>query len=50
MKQILLDLDRTFYTHRDFAEKDGEGQQKLFNVLAVYAGKVNPEVGYCQGG
>jgi hypothetical protein len=49
MKQILLDLDRTFYTHRDLMEKGGEGQKKLFNVLAVYAGKVNPGVGYCQG-
>ena len=30
-------------------EKGGEGQTKLFHILAVYAGKVNPEVGYCQG-
>lgn len=28
--------------------KHGEGQQKLFNILAVYA-SYNPEVGYCQG-
>jgi hypothetical protein len=37
MDQIVLDLDRTFYTHRMFVEKNGPGQRALFNVLAVYA-------------
>ena len=46
--QISLDLDRTFYTHKMFMEKGGEGQQALFNILAVYA-RLNPSVGYCQG-
>eukprot|EP00039_Didymoeca_costata_P005364 m.80934 g.80934 ORF g.80934 m.80934 type:complete len:573 (-) comp12785_c0_seq7:462-2180(-) len=49
VKQITLDLDRTFYTHQDFKDKGGIGQTKLFNILAVYAGRVNPDVGYCQG-
>ena len=29
-------------------DRDGPGQQMLFNILAVYA-RVNPKVGYCQG-
>ena len=44
VKQIMLDLDRTFYTHRDLMDKGGPGQQRLFNILAVYAAKVNPKV------
>ncbi len=44
MAQIMLDLDRTFYTHRMFIAKDGEGQQALFNVLAAYA-RFNPAIG-----
>lgn len=36
LNQISLDLDRTFYTHKMFMEKGGEGQKKLFNVLATY--------------
>ncbi|EGD72297.1 hypothetical protein PTSG_00316 [Salpingoeca rosetta] len=48
VKQIRLDLDRTFYTHVMFMECDGEGQQELFRVLAVYAA-YNKETGYCQG-
>lgn len=48
IKQIRLDLGRTFYTHRLFMERDGAGQRMLFNILAVYA-RVNPRVGYCQG-
>ena len=42
-----LDLSRTFFTHRLYMERDGPGQQSLFNVLASYA-RVNPVVGYCQ--
>ena len=48
MRQIRLDLDRTFYTHMMFMHKDGQGQQELFRILAVYA-SCNPAVGYCQG-
>lgn len=48
LKQIDLDLDRTFYDHKNLMEKGGEGQQILWNILAVYA-RVNPKVGYCQG-
>ena len=35
LKQIDLDLHRTFYTHRQFAEPGGEGQQVLADVLAT---------------
>eukprot|EP00040_Diaphanoeca_grandis_P043805 m.10316 g.10316 ORF g.10316 m.10316 type:complete len:638 (-) comp8245_c0_seq1:227-2140(-) len=48
LKQIQLDLDRTFYNHSLLMIKDGPGQQSLFNMLAVYA-RVNRAVGYCQG-
>jgi hypothetical protein len=48
VKQIELDLHRTFYTHELLVEKEGEGQKKLFRILAAYA-RVNPAVGYCQG-
>ena len=48
VNQIRLDLDRTFYTHKLFMDKEGEGQQKLFRILALYA-RVNPHTGYCQG-
>ena len=37
LKQIELDLDRTFYDHKNLIEKDGPGQQVLRNVLTVYA-------------
>ena len=46
--QIRLDVDRTFYTHQMFMERGGEGQQKLFRILTLYA-RVNPRTGYCQG-
>eukprot|EP00049_Salpingoeca_infusionum_P007035 m.114682 g.114682 ORF g.114682 m.114682 type:complete len:836 (-) comp13548_c1_seq4:92-2599(-) len=48
VRQISLDLDRTFYTHAMFMERGGQGQQELFNILTAYAA-FNPEVGYCQG-
>lgn len=48
VRQIGLDLHRTFYTHRMFRERGGEGQQALYRVLSVYA-RYNPSVGYCQG-
>lgn len=46
--QITLDLDRTFYTHTRFRERQGPGQQQLFRVLTLYA-RVCPRTGYCQG-
>ena len=39
VRQIKLDLHRTFYTHRMFREQGGEGQQKLYRILLVYARK-----------
>lgn len=46
--QIALDLNRTFYNHSLFKDRDGEGQIKLFNVLNAYSFH-NQTVGYCQG-
>ena len=45
---ILLDLGRTFPSHRNFARKFGRGQSALFNVLKAYS-LLDAEVGYCQG-
>lgn len=46
---IERDLDRTFPTHRLFADGvDGPGQQMLRNILRAYA-NYNTTVGYCQG-
>ncbi|XP_022664150.1 TBC1 domain family member 1-like isoform X2 [Varroa jacobsoni] len=45
---ILVDLARTFPTHRFYKDGFGEGQLSLFNVLKAYS-IVDPEVGYCQG-
>ncbi|OQR68136.1 TBC1 domain family member 4-like [Tropilaelaps mercedesae] len=45
---ILVDLARTFPTHRFYKDGFGEGQLSLFNVLKAYS-MVDPEVGYCQG-
>lgn len=47
VQQIELDLDRTFYTHSMFMEKDGLGQQKLRRILRAYAA-FDKETGYCQ--
>lgn len=44
LKQIELDLHRTFYTHKSLQTKGGQGQQALFNILSVYA-KTNSAVG-----
>ncbi|KAK2175013.1 hypothetical protein NP493_760g00032 [Ridgeia piscesae] len=51
LRHILLDLDRTYPTHRMFMGQTGEGKEgkaALFRVLAAYA-RYNPSVGYCQG-
>lgn len=46
---IERDLDRTFPTHRLFADgANGSGQQMLRNMLRAYA-NYNTTVGYCQG-
>jgi hypothetical protein len=46
-KAILRDLPRTFPKH-DYFEKDGPGQQALFNVVKAYS-LYDTDVGYCQG-
>ncbi|XP_026058859.1 USP6 N-terminal-like protein [Carassius auratus] len=48
IKQIDLDVNRTFRDHIMFMERFGVKQQALFNVLAAYS-VYNTEVSYCQG-
>ncbi|XP_071954675.1 uncharacterized protein [Antedon mediterranea] len=51
IRQISVDVDRTFPLHRRFrgnGVEGVEGRAALFRVLAVYA-RYNPAVGYCQG-
>ncbi|XP_033117446.1 rab GTPase-activating protein 1-like [Anneissia japonica] len=51
IRQIAVDVDRTFPMHRRFRGNGMEGMEgraSLFRVLAVYA-RFNPSVGYCQG-
>jgi hypothetical protein len=47
-KLIQRDLPRTFPSLPYFKEKDGEGQQMLFNVIKAYS-LFDEQVGYCQG-
>ncbi|XP_051976117.1 TBC1 domain family member 10B [Xyrauchen texanus] len=50
-KQIALDLQRSFPTHRTLMGQRPEaieGQAKLFRVLTAYA-RYNPQIGYVQG-
>eukprot|EP01137_Pigoraptor_chileana_P009908 Opistho-2@58824 len=47
-KQIRRDIVRTFPLHSFFAEREGQGQESLFNVLKAYS-LYDAEVGYCQG-
>jgi hypothetical protein len=47
-KMIQRDLARTFPHHKYFKEKDGVGQEALYNVVRAYS-LYDPEVGYCQG-
>lgn len=50
-RQIMLDIDRSFPSHKMFIEGTSEGKEgraTLFRVLAVYA-MYNPQVSYCQG-
>ncbi|XP_070566220.1 USP6 N-terminal-like protein [Ptychodera flava] len=51
LRQIFLDVERTFPTHQMFMGRlleAKEGRASLFRVLSVYA-RYNPTVGYCQG-
>ncbi|XP_015907445.1 ecotropic viral integration site 5 ortholog isoform X2 [Parasteatoda tepidariorum] len=47
-KVILRDIARTYPEHDFFREKDGPGQESLFNVMKAYS-LHDREVGYCQG-
>ncbi|KAL8625770.1 hypothetical protein ACOMHN_012362 [Nucella lapillus] len=47
-KLIRRDIARTFPEHDFFKEKDGFGQESLFNVMKAYS-LHDREVGYCQG-
>ena len=45
---IRRDIARTYPEHEFFREKNGLGQESLFNVMKAYS-IVDKEVGYCQG-
>ncbi|XP_008191344.2 ecotropic viral integration site 5 ortholog isoform X2 [Tribolium castaneum] len=47
-KVIRRDIARTYPEHDFFKEKDGLGQESLFNVIKAYS-LHDREVGYCQG-
>jgi hypothetical protein len=47
-KMIQRDLARTFPGHAYFKEKDGQGQEGLYNVVRAYS-LYDSGVGYCQG-
>ncbi|XP_002735946.2 ecotropic viral integration site 5 protein homolog [Saccoglossus kowalevskii] len=47
-KVIRRDIARTYPEHEFFKEKDGPGQEVLFNVMKAYS-LHDREVGYCQG-
>ncbi|KDR21986.1 USP6 N-terminal-like protein [Zootermopsis nevadensis] len=48
IRQIDLDVNRTYRDHIMFRERYGLKQQALFNVLGAYS-VYNLEIGYCQG-
>ncbi|XP_061670625.1 USP6 N-terminal-like protein [Syngnathoides biaculeatus] len=48
IKQIDLDINRTFRNHIMFMDRFGVKQQSLFNILSAYSA-YNTEVSYCQG-
>ena len=48
IRQIDLDVNRTYRNHRIFRERYNIRQQMLFRVLVAYS-VYNTEVGYCQG-
>ncbi|XP_037074335.1 ecotropic viral integration site 5 ortholog-like isoform X2 [Pollicipes pollicipes] len=47
-KSIRRDIARTYPEHDFFKEKNGMGQESLFNVMKAYS-LHDREVGYCQG-
>ncbi|KAK0170931.1 hypothetical protein PV328_008707 [Microctonus aethiopoides] len=47
-RTIRRDIARTYPEHEFFKEKDGLGQESLFNVMKAYS-LHDREVGYCQG-
>lgn len=48
IRQIDLDVNRTYRDHIMFRERYGQRQQALFNVLSAYS-VYNLDIGYCQG-
>nr|CAD7453849.1 unnamed protein product [Timema tahoe] len=48
IRQIDLDVNRTYRDHIMFRERYGLKQQALFNVLGAYS-VYNLDIGYCQG-
>ncbi|XP_014291456.1 USP6 N-terminal-like protein isoform X3 [Halyomorpha halys] len=48
IRQIDLDVNRTYRDHIMFRERYNLKQQELFNVLGAYS-MYNLEIGYCQG-
>ncbi|XP_035663920.1 USP6 N-terminal-like protein [Branchiostoma floridae] len=48
VRQIDLDVNRTYRNHIMFRDRYGVKQQALFHVLSAYS-MYNTEVGYCQG-
>lgn len=48
IRQIDLDVNRTYRDHIMFRERYNLKQQELFNVLGAYS-VYNSEIGYCQG-
>lgn len=48
IRQIDLDVNRTYRNNIMFRERFGVKQQSLFHVLAAYS-MYNAEIGYCQG-
>ncbi|XP_045600697.2 LOW QUALITY PROTEIN: uncharacterized protein [Procambarus clarkii] len=48
VRQIDLDVNRTYRDHTMFRKRYTEKQQQLFHVLVAYS-MYNQEVGYCQG-
>lgn len=48
IRQIDLDVNRTYRDHIMFRERYGLKQQALFNILGAYS-VYNREIGYCQG-
>lgn len=48
IRQIDLDVNRTYRDHYFFCERYGMKQRELFNVLGAYS-IYNSDIGYCQG-